>query len=411
MQSYSYYVLKKLLDAYERRTISKKGDKRNVPIRFRFDEISMPDYFDERSSSYEEIHLEMENLEEKGLIHIVWRGYIWGHIIKEIRLCRENVLKAYEAIGRKPKKTKEEETLDILNMLAAKYCTSACSGFLAWAIDRVQAGFSVKGYFDIGNTSGLEELAGAVYSVETNTTTHYEREFSAIHLGDSKKLEHMLGKICKILRRFGQIKEEMDNWQLLAEYHIFKTPDFVYIKGNVCITLYGQTLDLSHIPQGIGINGDSLEDISFLQNADVSRIITVENLTSFFQTEYDGSIILYLGGYHNHTRRKLLQKIYQAYPKADYLHFGDIDAGGFQIYFDLCNKTKIPFQPFCMDISTLKKYEQYAKPLEGEDRERLEKILGKIDTKKEIPFAGEFTVCIHYMLEKNIKLEQECEVA
>ena len=55
--------------------------------------------------------------------------------------------------------------------------------------------------------------------------------------------------------------------------------------------------------------------------------------------------MIYLGGYHNSVRRKLLELLYQDFPKAEYLHFGDIDVGGFEIYRDLCRKTGIPLKP------------------------------------------------------------------
>ena len=50
--------------------------------------------------------------------------------------------------------------------------------------------------------------------------------------------------------------------------------------------------------------------------------------------------MIYLGGYHNSVRRKLLELLYQDFPKAEYLHFGDIDVGGFEIYRDLLQKKR-----------------------------------------------------------------------
>lgn len=39
--------------------------------------------------------------------------------------------------------------------------------------------------------------------------------------------------------------------------------------------------------------------------------------------------MIYLGGCHNSVRRKLLKLLYQDFPEVEYLHFGDIDVGGF----------------------------------------------------------------------------------
>ena len=87
-------------------------------------------------------------------------------------------------------------------------------------------------------------------------------------------------------------------------------------------------------------------------------------------------------------------------PALGYYHFGDIDAGGFSILLDLRKKTGIPFLSYHMDLDTLKRYMKYGKSLTESDRKRLEKI-GK---------EKEFCEIIGFMLEENIKLEQECIV-
>ena len=108
--------------------------------------------------------------------------------------------------------------------------------------------------------------------------------------------------------------------------------------------------------------------------------------------------MIYLGGYHNRIRRTLLNMIYETIPYANYYHFGDMDAGGFSILMDLRKKTGIPFMSYHMDLDTLKEYRQYAKRLNESDRNRLEKIR----------IEKEFSEVIDFMLEENIKLEQEC---
>lgn len=131
-------------------------------------------------------------------------------------------------------------------------------------------------------------------------------------------------------------------------------------------------------------------------------MITIENLTTFFGWAEEDSIIIYLGGYHNTVRRKLLQSIHQHMPTAQYLHFGDIDVGGFEIYEDLCRKTQITFKPYHMGIEELKTYAQYAKKLTVNDRKRLDELIEKCTEN------CEYRDVLAYMKEKGIKLEQEC---
>ena len=67
---------------------------------------------------------------------------------------------------------------------------------------------------------------------------------------------------------------------------------------------------------------------------------------------------------------------------------------------DLRKKTGIPFQGYHMDMSTLKKYKPYGKKLTESDRKRLKKLSSE----------EEFREITQYMLDENVKLEQECVI-
>ena len=157
-------------------------------------------------------------------------------------------------------------------------------------------------------------------------------------------------------------------------------------------------MDLSLLKQGIGVSGEDMMSIQFSDLGRIKKVITIENLTSFFRYWEENSLIIYLGGYHNSIRRNLLKMVYEAIPDAKYYHFGDIDAGGFSILLDLRNKTGIPFLSYHMDLDTLKQYSRYGKNLKESDRKRLEKMCNN----------EEFSEVISFMLEEDIKLEQEC---
>lgn len=124
----------------------------------------------------------------------------------------------------------------------------------------------------------------------------------------------------------------------------------------------------------------------------VKRVITIENLTTYFRWQEEDGLLVYLGGYHNGVRRGLLREIYASFPEAVYYHFGDIDAGGFEMYRDLREKTGIPFRMYHMDLETLQKYEAYGKRLTENDRKRLLVMRGR----------AELTEIIDYMPEHEI---------
>lgn len=125
-------------------------------------------------------------------------------------------------------------------------------------------------------------------------------------------------------------------------------------------------------------------------------VITIENLTSFHTTGCSDIFVIYLGGFHNSIRREFIKKIYQQNPEVLYYHFGDIDAGGFYILEHLKRQTGIEFQPYKMDLETLKEYQEYSKRLTDHDRDRLMKLRD-----------SQYQEVISYMLKNNCKLEQE----
>lgn len=156
------------------------------------------------------------------------------------------------------------------------------------------------------------------------------------------------------------------------------------------------------LKQGIGVSGEDIKGIRIRGKEHIKKVITIENLTTFFRWKEEGSLIIYLGGYHNSVRRELLRMVYREIPDARYLHFGDIDVGGFRIYRDLCEKTQIPFQTYHMGIRELETYESYTKRLTENDKKGLRMLI-----EKEMAGKGENLDVLWYMKEKSVKLEQE----
>lgn len=261
----------------------------------------------------------------------------------------------------------------------------------------------MKEYLELENIEETRRLIRVITAIETNQKEIYIREFSVRCFGDSKELEKKAGLIGKILRRFSDDYAEMDNDAILAEYGIYRTPNYVYVKGNGSLRVGepdSYEVNLGNLHQGIGLSGEDLDSLEWLVDIPVKKVITIENLTTFFRWEESDSILIYLGGYHNAVRRKFLQKLYKVFPNVEYFHFGDIDVGGFEIYRDLCNRTGIPFQTYRMGIHELKQYESYTKKLTANDQRRLEVLLEKKEYETVWPV-------LKYMKEHGKKLEQE----
>ena len=400
---YEERILQTLLDSYERSRLSRGENEVAVHIAFPITPKTMPIYFDENSLAYEEIHGTAGHLEEMGYTCSVWKGGKKNHILQKIVLCDEKVDEIYRHLGRVPEKQMQQAQLAVLRELKTECSTPVARNFICWLMKRLEQGKTVKEYLNLDDTEGSRRLIRAIHKIETNQKEIYIREFSVQCFGDSKELEKKSGLIGKIFRRFSDDMEDMDNDVILAEYGIYRTPNYVYVKGSGRLrigTPEAYDIDLRSLRQGIGLSGEDLDGLEWKVDVSVKRIITIENLTTFFRWEEPDSVLIYLGGYHNAVRRKFLQKLYQVFPEAEYVHFGDIDVGGFEIYEDLCRRTGIPFTTYKMGISELEQYEQYTRELTENDRKRMDSLLNNEAYENVWPI-------LRYMKEHGKKLEQE----
>ncbi len=406
MIRYDEKILNVLIDSYEKSALSRGENKVKVQIAFPFTKKTVPEYFNESSLAYDEIHAVVKELERKELLTIVWKKGKEGHIIEKVLLNTAHIELVYAYLKRTPKEEDENAHLKLLEAwtLKSKEMPVLCA-FVFYVKQRIEEGKTVKEFVDISDSDRTERILSALFQVENNEESCYIREFSIRHFGDSKIFEEMSGVIGKIMRRFRPEFADMDTDAILSEYRIYKTPDYVYFKGEGRILLAEKDSSVMELPllkQGIGISGADIKGIRICGKESIKKVITIENLTTFFRWKEEGSLIIYLGGYHNSVRRELLRMVYREIPNARYLHFGDIDVGGFRIYRDLCEKTQIPFQTYHMGIRELEIYENYTKKLTENDKKGLRMLI-----EKEMTGKGENLDVLLYMKEKGVKLEQE----
>lgn len=245
----------------------------------------------------------------------------------------------------------------------------------------------------------LPEIWKALAFVLDNKRLLYIREASMLIYGSSKYFEeNTLSKVCSILRDYynkpcheGEMPDE-----ILERFQLVRAQPQLYIKGNVQLAYNGRLLAVSAVRDGVAINPKSLPDSVRVQ---ATRLMTVENWTSYQRLKEPDCCYIYLGGYANRWQRDFLQNLYDENPGLTYLHFGDIDAGGFYIYEQLCRLTGIPFSMYKMSVQELqeKRYASCLQPLTENDKLRLRSLLHK----------ESFAAVAAYMLEHNVKLEQE----
>ena len=244
MVQYDRMVLNHLLDTYENSLLSIGENRRKIQIEFRFTRTSIPAYYDESSSEYEKIHILMNALENKNMITVIWKDHKQGHFIQKVRMNADQIDEIYRYTGRKPKHGLEEENRVFLQKYLNEDAPVTVS-FVGYLLERLENHKSVKEYITLENLQETEKFFRACVSVEQNKTPCYIREFSIQHFQDSKYFEQIESRIIRVFRQFDEEYKEMDAVELLAEYGIYQTPDFVYFKGDVRLLVEGEEMNLS----------------------------------------------------------------------------------------------------------------------------------------------------------------------
>ncbi len=385
MTNYKKQILNCLLDKYERSKSFTGDNKRGQSFSVKLIKL-FPKYGDEAEYDlYISINEVTQELERCEYISLSKKK---NGVIDSVTLNTHKLNEIYAFISRIPKSDTNERLLHLLTMYAnknevlAEYCQSQ--------IDRIQCNKKAE-YFD-GDFTEYENILKAVSEIFDIPEEIYIRDFSVKVFGDSKVFERIKHMVTRLLFQYGDFPQEET---ILEDLNIVKNPGHVYIKGCAVIKICGQIIDLSVMNGDIAISSILLKSIDKIEITG-SRVITIENLTTFNHFSQPDTFALYLGGYHNSHRRNFIRKIYEQNPQISYYHYGDIDAGGFYILLHLREKTGIHFVPYQMDTDTLRQHSAYTKPLTDHDRKRLKNLMD-----------SEFSDTVTYMLEHNCKLEQE----
>ena len=388
-------ILNALLDRYEKsRTYSGKN-ARTQRFRVKAEEI-WPAYKDNFTdvTEVEDFERRVAAVEEEGLI-VVLRGK--NGEIQSIQAATDRIQEYYDLLHRTEKKELQKKELQLYQSCAE------CGGILgAFCCEQEQL-------LSAGKKAAYQQTRAEGYiallkRIEENQEPLYERELSIQVMSDSKAFERSYRKtVCSILRKYGDFEEILEGITdereiqiaLLEEYRIYTNPAYLYFRGEAKIVYEdGSETEIRHaLP--MAISSDLLDRVSAIRVCS-DRVITIENLTSFHRFSEPGFFCIYLAGYHSSHKTGFLKKI-SASEQKQWFHFGDLDPDGFEILKNLRRKSGLDFQPYRMDSDTLEKYRRYAKPLEEQDRV---KAKGMIE-------AGMFRDVLSYMLEENIKLEQE----
>ncbi len=350
--------------------------------------------------SVRDFEYQMEELEAVGLITIK-RG---KNVIEKLEANPERWQEYYTILERQERRILQNIQMELYQSYLGK--NALLDRFCHEQISRLRA--NKRAAFEMEDARVILDLCRFILG---NQRDILERELSIAVLGDSKRWEKKYrSRVCSVLERYGNFndlllgisdgedKEDKREREkiLLAEYQVYANPSYVHFKGNAEFLFDdGQRIRMNHqMPAAF-----STEALAHLDSVRVldKRVMTIENLTSFNRISQEQAFLIFLSGYHNSAKQKLIRKIYDANPGIVWQHFGDIDPDGFYIVENLRKGTGIDFRPVFMEASVLNRYLAYAKPLTERDRRKARSLLSK-------EMYGDV---VRYMLDTGRKLEQE----
>ena len=391
---YSKDIISRLLDIYERRNGYAKRPEELRSIQF---EVSKeyPIYKDRYDNEkYRDINTAIEKNVAAGLI-IAEKDQTGRY--SKIKLNIARVDECYALLKRTSIPDQCKKVLSVLEKANNAECL---------LIGRIVSDFceQIKAYkklpYDLGyDARRVGEVLQVLEAVTKLTSETYIRNFSTALFKDSKRFQREYRSTIESIL-FDYTDDVVEKDDILGYYNLYENPTYVLIKGNTRICFDESAIELSEMPGGIALSNGSLAGIHKI-SVKADKVITVENLTTYHDCDEQDTVYIYLGGYHNTSKQKLLELIYENNGDKEYYHEGDLDVYGFLILENLISKTQIPFKPLLMDVETIERFYRAGlyKTLTARDRKM-------IDSKKDGQLSA-YKDVLEYMLTHDCKIEQE----
>lgn len=387
MMGYEEQILSWLIDSHEKKDPGNDNTRKaSISVAAKF-----PAYKEPLSDTYNDIEAAVQHLLSWGFVTCSknQQGYYTKVVLQESALP-----KIYRYLHRTPKAELWEMQKNLLGKTVAQ-AESVTGRFCAAMLKRIAQRKDLE-YGLAKDIKLLEDVLLALVNIERLTKETYIRNFSEMVFHDSKRLQSILNPVTRILFDYGDSVCQKET--VLAQYNLVSNPGYVYIKGDWQIWCQGRCVSTNMFRGGIAISSDALDEIDRIA-VPGGIIVSVENLTTYHDTKESQGAIIYLGGFMNTVRANLLKKLYMFEPDARYFHKGDLDPYGFLILENLKNKTGIPFEPFEMDLDTLRHCHRagHFRPLDDADRKAIAS-----------PALIQYQPILQYMIQHNCKIEQEC---
>lgn len=229
----------------------------------------------------------------------------------------------------------------------------------------------------------------------------WKRFFSEEVFHDSKAFEKIYEKrVINVLRKFLVNQEEMEDYEVLAEFGIMTYSQTLAWKGNLVYSIEGNVIDSSSMIYGNLLNAQTLVHSIPVSLTGVKRIMTIENQANYEDMAYQpDTLLIFVHGFPSPKARKFLKHLTSiAEDNTEYYHWGDMDLGGIRIFKYLKEKLFPELRPMKMDSFSYLEAIKAGQGIEFDEDKR--KKYMQLD-------AGELTGLKLCILEHGKDMEQE----
>ncbi len=402
-------VLTTLVDRYENRR--DYSTKYNSPRRtlIKIDAGRFPDYHHPSDATYRRtFNAEMQQLEKDSLIGLEWVRFSEGEYLQRIVLAEIALPSIYQLLDRRSK-IELYRNSEIIVTQWGKTAPPELAQFYSCTLEKLQALDNLPGSLKPSRDKELHDILAGLHAVFEPRDGDIAKRLLSVRLyGDSKRWQALEKQIIAIIKEFQLIESggTEGSAEILAEKGIVDNPGQINLAGPLFFSTSAGQVDLQSFYPDLGLSTEMAADLT-VDSCPAEAVVTLENKTSFYQYVRcmpAAHLAIYLGGYHNPPRRKLLQELDRYFKKnnrrVSFYHWGDLDYGGITIWQSLVEKTGISFQPLFMDEDTYLKHLAYGQPIDDSYCCKLARLL-------ENPALKIFHALIRLMLEYKVRIEQE----
>lgn len=358
-----------LLERIVEKLESSKNDWRMEPLKGSRSLRIQQDLYDRYGK--QNILEEVRQLEEMGLVRAKWMDSTHSDAEKiQYDLEKRDVY--YRLLNRVPKAERINSWRTAVESLYSRAKTDWLRKYLEASAERIGRG-------SIPEVLAAKNMLTCLEALDRLQSPVYKRIFSKHVLKDSKAFERELeSRVLSIARKYHEnVDDSMNDSQVLSQLFLEEYSQELAIKGELLVEVDGQTLDLSAFSYGTVLNSAMLKEASVCREQKICRIITVENKANFMSMPFEpGTLLIFCHGYFSPKEREFLKQLEQVLlgSQVTYLHTGDLDYGGIQIFSHIKKHVFPKLEPLHMDVETFEKYRGEAMKLEPVARQRLEKL-------------------------------------